>query len=238
MSEILRNIIRHPGRTTLTVFGIIIGIFAVTVMGSMTEYFNVMIGNAEKMAGKSITVSPKGGLHAVLTESDRRAIERVPGVRAVVVLTAGRFEPGGNVQMGPAPTVYGMPFEAFEIDPYPLQRGRGLQRGDTYQAVIGSKIASQKNLDLGSTLTWHDHDFTVVGIIEETQTAPDTWILIPLEIARHVMKQPNLISSMSVYPNDVNDADALVVRIRASVDTVNVQTLAESLAQVRSGSLR
>src|SRR5512135_3753514 len=126
MVEIIRNLTRHPGRTTLTVFGIVIGIFAVTVMGSLTEYFNVMIDNAVSMAGKSITVSPKGGIHAVLTDGDRRALERVPGVRAVVVLTSGSFEPGGGVQMGPPPTVYGVAPEYFDLESFDLKRGRVL----------------------------------------------------------------------------------------------------------------
>ncbi len=204
-------------------------------MGSLTEYFNVMIDNALTLAAKSITVAPKGGLHALLTESDRRAIERVPGVRAVVELTAAQFKPGGGVQMGPAPTVYGIGFEYFDLEPPDLKQGRSLQRGDIYQAVIGSKIASTEKLDIGSAFTWRDHEFTVVGIMKEIQTAPDTWILIPLETARHVMKQPNLVSAMYVYPRDMADADALVKRIQTSVDTVTVQTMEDTMAQVRSG---
>ncbi len=52
--EILRNMLRRKVRTFLTVFGITIGVFALTVMGSMAEYFNVMIERAEKFSGSSI----------------------------------------------------------------------------------------------------------------------------------------------------------------------------------------
>ena len=234
MSEILRNMLRHKGRTGLTILGIVIGIFAITVMGSLTEYFNVMIDNAMRMAGSSITVTAKGGLHATLTESDRRAIERVPGVKAVFVEVAGALEAGtGGVQFGPAPSVLAFPPEYFDYDRLDLRKGRSIQRGDTYQAVIGSKIATKKNLDLGGTLKWRDHDFTVVGILKETQTAPDDWVMVPLETARHVMERPTLISALAVFPQDIRDADALVARIRSSVDTVSVQTLEEQLTTVR-----
>ncbi|MGB8647661.1 MAG: ABC transporter permease [Anaerolineae bacterium] len=233
MSEILHNILRHKGRTTLTVIGIVIGIFAITVMGSMTEYFNVMIDNAMKMAAKSISVAPKGGLHSLLTDGDRRAVERVAGVKAVFPFTAGSLDPGGNIQFGPPPTVYGLPPEYFDYDKTDLSRGRLLDRGDQYVAIIGVKIAKNKNLDLGGTLRWRDHDFSVIGIIQETQTAPDNWVMVPIDVARHVMAQPTLISGMYVFPNNLQDADAVVNQIKTQVDTVKVQTLEEQLAAVR-----
>src|SRR5512135_2631159 len=150
MFEILRNISRHKFRTGLTILGIVIGIFAVTVMGSMTEYFNVLIDNGLKMAGKSITVTAKGGLHAILTDSDRRAVERVPGVKAVFPMASGRLDPAvSGVQMGISPTVVAFPPEYFEYEDLALKRGRWIQRGDSYAAVIGSKIAQSKKLDLG-----------------------------------------------------------------------------------------
>ncbi len=233
MTEILRNILRHKGRTTLTITGIVIGIFAITVMGSMTEYFNVLIDTAMTMAGKSITVAPKGGLHSMLTDGDRRAVERVPGVAAVFPFTSASLDPGGNIQMGPPPTVYGMDPEYFDYDQTDLARGRSIQRGDQYVAVIGVKIAKNKNVDLGGTLSWRDHDFTVVGVIQETRTAPDDWVFIPIDVARHVMERPTLISGMYVFPRDIKDADTVVKRINDQVDTVKVQTLEEQLSAVK-----
>ncbi|MGE5140253.1 MAG: ABC transporter permease [Rudaea sp.] len=237
MFETFRNLLRHKGRTAMTILGIVIGIFAITVMGSLTEYFNALIGNAMQMAGNSITVTAKSGIiHATLTEGDRRAIERVPGVKAVFAEVQGALEPGSSgVSLGPGPTVIAYPPEYFEYDKLDLRKGRAIQRGDVYQAVIGSKIAKKKNLDLGGTLKWRDQDFTVVGILNETQTAPDDWVMVPLETARHVMERPTLISAFTVFPQDIREADAVVERIRSSVDTVSVQTLEEQLSRVSEG---
>jgi putative ABC transport system permease protein len=235
--EILRNVLRHKARTGLTVFGIVIGIFAVTVMGSMTEYFNQLIDNGIKLAGTAISVSPKGGLYSVITESDVRRIERVPGIKAVVPMVSARLEPGGSIQFGPPEQVLGEPADlAFYVNP-PVTRGRWLQRGDTYEAVIGVKIANKRNLDIGSTLTWREHDFTVVGIMRQTQTTPDTSVVIPIEVERRILKQPNLIAGVLAVPQEPGPAasDALARRIQAEVDTVKVQTLEEELAQIRQG---
>lgn len=235
MFEILRNILRHKARTGLTVFGIMIGIFAVTVMGSMTEYFNQLIDNGIKLAGTAITISPKGGLHSVITESDVRRIERVPGIKAVVPLVGARLDPGVGIQVGPPEQVLGEPPELASYVNPPVTRGRWLQRGDTYQAVIGVKIAGKRNLDLGSTLAWRDHDFTVVGIMKQTETTPDTSVVIPIDIERHILKQPNLIAGVYVVPQQetIVASNALARSIKAQVDTVNVQTVEENLDQIR-----
>jgi putative ABC transport system permease protein len=235
MLEILRNLTRHKARTALTVFGIVIGIFAVTVMGSMTEYFNELIDNGIKLAGTAITIAAKDQLHPKITEGDLRRIERVAGVKVVVPLVSARLEPGGSVQFGPPDSVIGEPPDTAHYVNPSVTRGRWLQRGDSYAAVIGVKIAQRRNLDVGSTLTWREHDFTVVGIMRPTETVPDTEVIIPIDTERRILKQPDLIAAAYAVPQNETRAasDALAKRIQAEVDTVKVQTLQEQLDQVR-----
>ncbi len=234
--EIIRNLVRHKTRTLFTLFGIVIGIFAVTVMGSLTEYFNTMIEGGIRMAGTAITISAPGGLHSLITESDLREVARVPGVKAVVPMLTARLEAGGSVQMGLAASVVGEPPELARYVNPELVRGRWLQRGDTFAAVAGWQVARDKKLDLGSTLTWHDHTLSVIGIMQETQTQPDFLVVIPIDVARHILEKPNYVGGAYALPqNDTPaEASALARRIQAEVDTVKVQTLEESLDAVRA----
>lgn len=233
MLEILRNMARRKVRTGLTVFGIVIGIFALTVMGSMTEYFNTLLDNAIKQAGTNIGVSPKGGLQSLLRESDARRIERVPGVRAVIPSVIDTLGEIGSVQLAIPDIVIGTPpeYNQLAMPAASIKRGRWLERGDDYQAVIGSKIASTRHLDLGGTIRWRDHDFTVVGILNETQTSPDTSVLIPLDTARRLLKSPALITSLSVVPENPKEVNALAKRIQTAVD-VKVQTPQDAINAV------
>jgi putative ABC transport system permease protein len=237
MLEILRNMSRRKTRTGLTILGIVIGIFALTVMGSMTEYFNTLIDNAVKQAGTNIGISPQGGdFQSVLTPNDQKKIERVPGVRYVIPsvldtleeLQAVNFQPNFVLGLPPDLAPLGLPSAT-------MKRGRWLQRGDGYQAVIGSTIAKKKELDLGGTLTYRDHDFTVVGILNPTQTSPDTMVLIPLDVMRRLLKAPDLIMSMDVVPADPREVNALAHRIQAAVDTVSVTTPEDAINQARQG---
>jgi putative ABC transport system permease protein len=172
-----------------------------------------------------------------LTEGDRRKIERVPGVRAVIPSAFDLLEELKSVQFGDPDLVFGEPPEQVQLDlPIAtLNRGRWIQRGDEYQAVVGSKITKNRKLDLGSTVRYHDHDFTVVGILNETQTSPDNAVIIPLDVMRRLLKAPDLIMSMSVVPEKPSEANQLAKRIQAAVDTVRVKTPEDAINEARQG---
>ncbi|MDL1897254.1 ABC transporter permease [Anaerolineae bacterium CFX7] len=231
MFEILRNMSRRKVRTGLTIFGIVVGVFAVTVMGSMTEYFNAMIDNARAGAGEAIIVSPKGGLRATLSQADVGRIERVRGVKAAAPQLATFFSSLSGASFGPPDQVIGIPPEQINQlwKPEDLAQGRWLQRGDTYQMVIGTSIAKKEKLKVGSILNWRDKDFEIVGLLKETQTAPDGWLIAPLEIVQKTIKRPNLITQINVVPEDPAHATALAAAIQDAVGNVKVQTLDEQL---------
>ena len=46
--EIIRNLARPRLRSTWTILDIVIGIFALTTMGAMSEHFNVLFNFAEE----------------------------------------------------------------------------------------------------------------------------------------------------------------------------------------------
>lgn len=237
MLEILRNMARRKVRTGLTIFGIVVGIFAVTVMGSMTEYFNLLIGNAREGAGESIIVSPKGGIRATLSTADVGRIERVRGVKAAVPQLSTFYESLGSVSFGPPDQVLGVPPEQIKAlwTADDLSEGRWLQRGDTYQMVVGTSIAKKEKLKVGSILNWRDKDFQIIGLLKETQTAPDGWLIAPMDIVQKTIKRPNLITQINVVPEDVTQASALAAKIKDEVSNVNVQTLDEQLDAIEQG---
>ncbi len=228
---------RRKVRTGLTIFGIVVGIFAVTVMGSMTEYFNALIDNARQGAGEAIIVSPKGGIRATLSQADVSRIERVQGVQAAIPQVSTFFESLGSVSFGPPDQVLGVPPDKIMLlwSNDDLAEGRWLERGDTYQMVVGTSIAKKEKLQLGSTLTWREKDFQIVGLLKETQTAPDGWLIAPMDIVQKTIKRPDLISQINVIPEDKTQVNALTARIKDQVSNVNVQTLEQQLDAIEQG---
>jgi len=223
MTEILRNILRRKVRTFLTVFGIVIGVFALTVMGALSEYFNVMIEQAVRLSGGSIGVELKeSGYRSVFSEGTLRRLERVEGVKAVIPEVWDTLGEVRSVQMGTPEMVFGVPPEQSQLamEPIALRKGRWLERGDDYQAVIGDSIARKRGLDVGDTVTWKEKPFTVVGIMERTETSPDQIVIVPIDTARRLLKQPGAIHMVTVVPEDPSQGDALAERINQEVSEV------------------
>lgn len=236
MREILRNMARRKTRTALTIFGIVIGILALTVMGSMSEYFNTLVDNAEKLAGTNILVAPKAtDFTSLLTPGDQRRLERIEGVKQAIPLVTDTLEELSGVSFGGQDIVLGSPPEDSQLI-FPgvtLEKGRWLERGDEYEVIVGSKTASKRNLELGSKIVYHDKDLTVVGILNETQTTPDNAVLTPLVTVRRLLKSPDLVADYYVVPEDPAQANATAERIRSALTDVSVQTPKESVDQTR-----
>ena len=66
MREILRNLLRRKVRSTLTISGIVIGIFALTTMGAMAEHFNALIDGGVKYFGGNVQVGAPDGQASLL----------------------------------------------------------------------------------------------------------------------------------------------------------------------------
>lgn len=236
MSEILRNMARRKLRTILTITGIVIGILALTVMGSMSEYFNSLIDNAINLLGTNIVVSPQNNdFESILTTVDERRVSRIPGVKQVIPIANDTLEEFDAVSFGIPDIAYGVPpeFSGTLFPTITLKKGRWLQRGDEYETVVGSQLAKKRNLDIGSTIRYRDHDFTVVGLINETQTTPDSIAMINLDTMRRLIKSPDMIAAMYVVPEDPSQIDTIAKNIRDNVDNVQVFTPKEAAAQAQ-----
>lgn len=236
MGEILRNMARRKLRTTLTIIGIVIGILALTVMGSMSEYFNTVVDNAVSLLGNNIVVSPENNdFDSVLTTVDERRVSRIAGVKDVIPVNTDTVDELSGVSFGIPDIVYGVPVE-HSADIFPsvhLSKGRWLQRGDEYETVVGSQIAKKRNLDIGSTLIYHEKPLVVVGIMNPTQTSPDTLAIVNIETVRRLLKAPEFISNMFVIPEDPALVDRIAQNIRDNVENVNVQTPQQAAAQAQ-----
>ncbi|HEX8949440.1 MAG TPA: FtsX-like permease family protein [Dissulfurispiraceae bacterium] len=73
----------------------------------------------------------------------------------------------------------------------PVQKGwDGVYLGGTY--------AKARGLKLGDSLTINKTEFTVRGILEETNSADDTMVFIPLKTAQRIFHKEGLVSLLSV----------------------------------------
>lgn len=192
--EILRNITRRKLRSALTISGIVIGVFALTILGAFAENFNALIDGGVKYFGGSVQVGPPDGQAAnLLPMSKIDEIKKVEGVEAAFPAYGFAAKPGGTVVVS-----FGVPDTIAAGDPHEndysalkvtYAQGRGIADGSRGEVVLGSTIAKEFNKKPGDTIDlpvrpanakpdFVNHTFNVVGVLNETKTAPDTFAYI------------------------------------------------------------
>ncbi len=209
--EIFRNMWRRKFRTFLTIFGIVIGIFAFTVMGSMALKLNKMIDGGKKYITGQISISPKGSSYdtvgGTLPVNTLNEISKVDGVEAVgatVSLALEEPDPdNASFSMGPPPTIYGSDFgSSFKNrnwETMAMKDGHMLdQNSKNDEVVVGINIATDKKLKVGDTFKIRGRDFKVVGLLEKTMTGPDDYVFMNIAPAREMLVDSNpLLKSLN-----------------------------------------
>lgn len=231
---ILKNITHRRLRTGLTVFGIALGIFAVIVMGGLSEHFNITFDKSISLTADKIRVLPEGGfIGASLNESKAREVKRIPGVSDAYGLLQAPLDPE-NLGLFGADAVIGIPPEKqpAAMKDTKLTSGRFLVPGDGYRAVVGSSVAREFNLKVGdeleikskklqrtSTIT-HARNFTVVGILEYTGSFFDNSVQVPLDRAQKFYGREETVSFILAVPDANADPEDLAKRIELNVEKV------------------
>ncbi|MFZ3060811.1 MAG: ABC transporter permease [Candidatus Methanoperedens sp.] len=243
---IIKNITQRKLRTGLTIFGIALGIFAVIVMGGMSEHFNLTFDKSISLTADKIRVLPEGGFFgANLNESKVREVKRIPGVADAYAMLQAPLDPeslgffGGDV-------VIGIPPDKLEpaLKDTKLTKGRFLVTGDSYRAVVGSSVAREFHLNVGdeieikskrairTTSITSKRNFTVVGILEYTGSFFDNSVAVPLDRAQKFYNRGDTVSVILAVPDPGTDPEDLAKRIALNVEKVTTFSPAELKKQI------
>jgi putative ABC transport system permease protein len=191
VNEIFRNLLRRKVRSALTIAGIVIGIFALTTMGSMAEHFNQLLGTGVQYAGSSIAVGPPPEQQGSLLPLSKAAeLAQVPGIARVYPNYTFTLAPGGSaIKMGPPDMIAAEHpgADAYGQPRMPISSGRDLAaRGEV---VLGWGIASEYRKRLGGSIDlpvpppdanpgFPAHAFRVVGVMAKTGNIYDSMALV------------------------------------------------------------
>ncbi|VVB85576.1 MacB-like periplasmic core domain protein [uncultured archaeon] len=243
---ILKNITQRKLRTGLTVFGIALGIFAVIVMGGMSEHFNITFDRSISLTADKIRVLPEGGFFgASLNGSTVREVRRIPGVADAYGMLQAPLDPESLGFFG-GDTVIGIPPEKLgsALKDTKLTQGRLLITGDGYRAVVGSSVAREFNLKIGdeieikskralrTTSITNTRNFTVVGILEYTGSFFDNSVAVPLDRAQKFYDRGDTVSLILAVPDPSADPEELSKRIALDVEKITTFSPAELKKQI------
>jgi len=218
--EIVRNFYRHKLRSILTISGIVIGVLALTTMGALAENFNALLDGGVQYFGSNVQVGPPVGQAASLlplTKIDE--IRKVPGVAAAFPTYGFSAKPGAVGVFS-----FGIPDTIIASDPTEAAwgnlkttyaQGHAIDADSSGEVVLGSTIDKEFNKKIGDTIElpvkprdatpdFVNHPFKVVGILNVTRTAPDTFAYINITDGQMLLKD-----SLPVAVRDVIDVTAI-----------------------------
>ena len=256
--RILRELSRRRLRTTLTILGITIGIWALVVFSSMANKINNLVSSGSDYYVGKIVVSDgsTSGLGIGLVPIDVALAGQIRGLDG-----SGAVDPQVQMPFDDAKAAgFGIPklilgavagadggLNKFIVKP---AQGRLLAATDegSRVTVLGSDLARTFNVGVGDTLDVRGMSFEIVGILQPTLTAPDTTAMLPLAAAQELflaslppklsgaLHAAELATQIVVYPTPGTDTGPLATRIKA-LGNVTTMTSAEWQEQVGSTNL-
>jgi putative ABC transport system permease protein len=243
--QFLRNLGRRKVRTTLTILGITIGIWALVVFGSMANKINALVAGGSQFYDGKVTVSAKGAAMGFGSPMALSAADRIAGLDGVDVVVPGvttlMSDDAAGMSMGMPQMIMGQVAGADqgrETFATTYASGRALAPADEGAdvTVLGSDIARQHDTRVGDTVLLRGEPFLVVGILEPTLTAPDTTAIVPLAAGQrlYVKTLPELVAAnldpstvstgFTVYPRPGADPEAIAAEIRATLPDLEPMT--------------
>jgi len=214
----LRNLLRQPTRTLLTMTGIGVAIMAMVSLGAIAEG---LVAGVSAIAGETGVqlVGMQADASIDLSTIDEWIVKRIaalPGVEhAEGFLT-------GYAAVGDLPF-----FVVFGYHPW----GRGIRdfrivEGEPLNAnrqiIIGRVAADNLNKRVGQTLRILDVPFRIVGIYERGVSFADGGGVISLHDAQRLFGQPRKVSFLGIWLEDPSQAEAVERAIEARFPEVAI----------------
>jgi putative ABC transport system permease protein len=264
--EIVRNMTRRKLRSFLTISGIVIGVLALTTMGALAENFNALLDGGVRYFGSNVQVGPPDGQSAALLPISKiDEIKQIDGVAAAFPSYGFAAKPSSGVNFSfgiPDTIVAGDPAEnkwsAFKTT---FAQGHQLDANSTGQVVLGSTIDKEFNKKIGDTIDlpvkpadakpeFVNRTFTVVGILNPTRTAPDTFAYLSTADGQMLLKDSlpiairdqidvtKITESINVYGKagtSIADLDKIADRINAQITGVKATKTSTIVNGFKSG---
>ena len=242
--RILRELSRRKLRTSLTITGITIGIWALVVFSSLANQINGLVGmGSEYFADKIVVTDGMAFGSSPMRLDDVEIIAGLDGVGAVQPKVEIPWDPDPAIGFGAPDFLVGtIPgadagFETFTLE---LATGRQLIAEDTGNVVVlGSTIARKYGVVAGGTVDIRGESFEVLGTLQPTLSSPDTNGFIPLSTAQalYLGDLPPLVAEslqadetanqIVVFPEVGADPTTVAAAIEAAVENSATMTGAE-----------
>ena len=228
----LRNILRQPTRTLLTIVGIGIAMMAIVLLGAMSAGMVDALGGVLTGGGAQL-IGIEADASVDLSKIDVGIVRRIAGLPGV---QAAEGFLTGYTTLGDLPffIVFGYQPRGLSIREFPIVEGEPLA---TNREILLGRVAAE-NLDkrIGQTVRIFDNSFKIVGIYETGVPFQDGGGIVSLRAAQSLFGQTGKVSFLGIWLDDPQQADAIEATVEARFPEVTLSkasTFTEDLVDIQ-----
>jgi putative ABC transport system permease protein len=179
LAIVVKNLLRRPMRTLLTLVGITIGISAVVALTSLAWGFEATWVNVYRARGADLIVvriTSRDPLPAPFPETMMEGMAQMKGIRGA----AGVLSDLMSIERVPTMLVAGWQLHTFVWDHLKLKHGRWLRNDMEKSVLVGEIAAELLHKSVGDTVQIDTEEFTVAGIFSSQSIGENGAVVLPL----------------------------------------------------------
>ena len=238
---VLRNIMRRPARSALTVAGVAVAVAAVVALVGISRGFERSLRAVYESRGVDLMVIRAGStqrFNSVLNEGLGAKIAAVPGVSEVSpgladVVSSEAADMTGIV-------IQGMPLVGGPMAQVKIVAGRRIEPGDGKAVLLGRVLARGLNKQVGDTVeVVQGEHYRVVGIYDAANVFENGSMIMALGELQRLMGRKGEVTHFTVIAADKDrqSLDQLAERIKAlapSLDVLPTRQYIETSVEIRT----
>ncbi len=195
----LRNLLRRPMRSLMTMLGLGLGVGFIVAMSGIAEGSRRLITDMLSAGQADLIAEQAGASDAMFSAIDERVADQLradPTVKAVSRLIFGTTTVPGL----PFFMVYGVDAREGYLAHYRISEGRTIMRSG--ELILGRMASNSLEKGLGDTLRLSGQSFEIVGIFETGVAYEDTGAVVPLREAQRMFGKPRQVSFLGISLHD------------------------------------
>ena len=236
---ILKNIIRRPLRSILTVVAIAIAIGSVVSLVGVARGFERSFVELYEKLGVDVIVVAKGqAKSSALPESLGEDILKLPGVKEVIpgLVAAYQLDENG---VRSTTIINGWVPETLAFNHLRMLRGETLKKGDKGRVLLGTILAANINKDVGDKFNLTDNEeLTVAGVFESFSVFDNGSIIMPLEELQRIEFKPDKVTGYSIVftPEGKRRMDEIreeIMELRPNIQALAIREHLDALPELQ-----
>lgn len=216
---VLRNLLRRPLRTLVTVVGLGLGVGFIVALIAVVDGFSALFSQLGTAGGVDLMVEQANASDAAFSAIDERIaaeIEMRPDVESVSRLVLGVTSAPGAAYF----IVFGLDAREDYIRHFNVVDGRSILRDN--EVMLGRQVAVSLKRTVDDRITIAGRSYRVVGIFENGTAFEDSSGVLALREAQRIFHKVGQSSFLGLRVVDSNRADEIAATIEYEFPEVMV----------------